>query len=67
VTDFQGSAIVWRKSTASSSGACVEVAFVKGWVLIRDSVNPTGGMLQFSPDAWNAFLTKVRNSDLDLS
>jgi Domain of unknown function (DUF397) len=64
VTDFQGSAIVWRKSTASNSGACVEVAFIKDWVLIRDSLNPKGGVLRFSPAAWNAFLDGVKNSEL---
>jgi hypothetical protein len=66
VTDNQDSALVWQKSSASGATNCVEVAFVQGWVLIRDSANPEDDMLRFSRAAWNSFLTEVRNADFNL-
>lgn len=52
----------WRKSTKSGSngGACVEVADnLSGVVGVRDSRDPTGPALVFSPDAWRAFVAQV--------
>jgi hypothetical protein len=66
VADFEESIIVWRKSTTSNSGGCIEVAFIHGSVLVRDSVNPTGPVLQLSPAVWTAFLARVRSSEFDL-
>lgn len=63
VTDFQGAAIAWRKSTASGGTNCVEVAFIQGQVLIRNSANPEGGVLSVLPADWNAFVEEVRTSD----
>jgi hypothetical protein len=46
----------WKKSTASGSGACVEVAKAGGMVFIRDSKDPSGSVLAFSRKEWGAFL-----------
>lgn len=49
----------WRKSTRSGNngGACVEVADnLTGIVAVRDSKNPDGGTLAFSPNAWRNFV-----------
>jgi hypothetical protein len=63
VADFEEPvSIVWRKSRASNSGGCVEVAFVDGSVLIRDSVNRAGPLLSLSPTAWAVFLARVATS-----
>jgi len=54
---------VWRKSARSSGTGqnCVEVAAnLTGTVAVRDSKNPDGGVLRFSPDEWKAFLESVR-------
>ena len=52
----------WFKS--SHSGAtkeCVEVAFLDtGIVGVRDSKNPTGPALAFTPTEWDAFTTSVQ-------
>lgn len=66
VADFKDPCIVWRKSKASNSGGCVEVAVVDGSVLIRDSANPDGVMLRLPPAAWSAFLTRARSTDFGL-
>jgi Domain of unknown function (DUF397) len=66
VTDFEDPCIAWRKSTASNTGNCVQVAVVNGLVLIRDSANPNGGVLRLPPAAWSAFLTHTRSKDFGL-
>jgi Domain of unknown function (DUF397) len=63
VADFEEPCIAWRKSTASDSGGCVEVAVVDGWVLIRDSANPYGIALKLLPVAWSAFIARARRKD----
>ncbi|MFG1674680.1 DUF397 domain-containing protein [Micromonospora sp. NPDC049282] len=52
----------WRKSTRSgtSGGNCVEVADgIPGVVGVRDSKDPAGPALTFSPASWCAFLTRL--------
>ncbi|MFI5719901.1 DUF397 domain-containing protein [Nocardia sp. NPDC051750] len=48
----------WFKSRHSGGGAdCVEVAHLdSGAVAVRDSKNPTGPALVFTPAEWDAFL-----------
>ncbi|MGX4657413.1 DUF397 domain-containing protein [Micromonospora sp. SCSIO 07396] len=52
----------WRKSTRSSGngGNCVEVADnLPGMIAVRDSKDPAGPALTFTPTAWRSFLTRV--------
>ncbi|MET8309021.1 DUF397 domain-containing protein [Micromonospora sp. NPDC005173] len=49
----------WRKASRSNSngGACVEVADnLPGVVAVRDSKDPTGPALTFTPANWRAFV-----------
>lgn len=53
----------WRKSTYSGSngGNCVEVARnMPGTVAVRDSKDPGGPALVFTPREWQAFTAAVR-------
>ncbi|WP_280268544.1 DUF397 domain-containing protein [Nocardia wallacei] len=56
----------WFKSSRSGgSQECVEVAFLDtGHVGIRDSKNPTGPALIFTPAEWDSLVTGVTNGDL---
>lgn len=61
MTDLTGAR--WRKSSRSngSGGACVEVADnLTGVVGVRDSKDPSGPALTFTPTAWRHFVTSVR-------
>ncbi|MET9288803.1 DUF397 domain-containing protein [Nocardia beijingensis] len=55
----------WFKSSRSQAGKeCVEVAFLTGGgVGVRDSKDPTGPALEFTPGAWNAFTTGLVDGD----
>ncbi|MFC9894294.1 DUF397 domain-containing protein [Nocardia sp. NPDC127579] len=55
------SAAQWFKSRRSgASKDCVEVAFLEtGRVGVRDSKNPSGPALVFTPGQWTAFTASV--------
>lgn len=49
----------WFKSSYSSNSGpeCVEVATRPGTVHVRDSKDPEGPQLAFTPTEWSAFVT----------
>ncbi len=54
----------WRKSSYSSAngGQCVEVARnLPGTVAVRDSQDPPGPALAFTPQQWAAFTAQVKH------
>jgi hypothetical protein len=55
----------WRKSSYSNSSSnCVEVRLdTPDVVAIRDSKNPTGGMLTVTPIAWSTFIADIKHSE----
>jgi hypothetical protein len=53
----------WRKSSYSggNGGDCVEVAVLaSGRRAVRDSKDPAGPALAFSPAEWRAFTARLR-------
>jgi hypothetical protein len=58
----------WRKSTRSGPNCdnCVEVAFVDGAIAVRDSRNPDGPALIFTPAEWDAFVGGAKDGEFDL-
>jgi hypothetical protein len=58
----------WRKSARSGPNCdnCVEVAFVDGAIAVRDSKNPTGPVLIFTPQEWDAFVGGAKDGEFDL-
>jgi len=67
MTDLTSAA--WRKSSYSggNGGNCVEVAAnLPGIVAVRDSKNPHGGTLVFTPEEWRAFIGGARDGEFDL-
>jgi Domain of unknown function (DUF397) len=55
----------WRKSSYSSSGACVEVAPQRETILVRDSKDPEGAILTFGRESFTAFIAAVADGDFD--
>ena len=62
-----GAGLSWIKSSLSfSNGNCVEVASLPdGGVGVRDSKDPSGPVLRFTPGEWNAFIGGARNGEFD--
>jgi Domain of unknown function (DUF397) len=57
----------WIKSSLSfANGNCVEVADLpEGGVGVRNSRDPKGAVLRFTPDEWHAFVGGVQNGEFD--
>jgi hypothetical protein len=66
VAEVDVNRLVWRKSRMSTTSDCVEVAFAGSTVLLRDSKDPSGPVLAFTPREWAAFLAGVRHGEFDL-
>lgn len=63
------SCVEWKKSTKSGphTDNCVEVGGeFTGDILIRDSKDPDGPILRFTPDEWTAFIGGVKDGEFDL-
>lgn len=45
---------------------CVEVAIKPEGVALRDSKNPSHGILFFNPGEWNAFIGGVKDGEFDI-
>jgi hypothetical protein len=57
---------VWRTASRCANGNCVQVATLpSGQVLVRDSKNPAGMPLVFTPEEWRDFLAGVRDGEFD--
>jgi len=57
--------VAWHKSTHSTSQECVEVGHTAGAVGLRDSKNPDGPELWFTPEEWDAFVSGVKAGEFD--
>jgi|HubBroStandDraft_2_1064218.scaffolds.fasta_scaffold1600150_1 hypothetical protein len=57
---------IWIKSSLSfANGDCVEVAFTRGGVSVRDSKAPDAAILRFTRSEWEAFIGGVQNGEFD--
>jgi hypothetical protein len=62
--------LIWRKSSYSGSngGNCVEIADnLPGVVAVRDSKDPGGPVLAFTPDDWRRFTVAIKAGEFDLA
>lgn len=56
----------WRKARRSvATGECVEVAPAVGNIVVRDSMNPDGPVLQYSATSWRSFLIAAKKGNFD--
>ncbi len=54
----------WKKSSRSGENACVEVSMTPTGVLFRDSKDPDGPRLSFTPEAVAALVADLRDGEL---
>lgn len=60
------SGLDWRKAQASvGNGQCVELARDGDLIAIRDSKNPAGPVLTYTPAELRAFLDGAKNCEFD--
>jgi len=60
---------IWRKSSYSggNGGNCVEVAASQpGIIAVRDSKDPEGPALSFTPQQWRSFIAEARDGEFNL-
>ena len=58
--------LAWLKAQCSMANSqCVEVASTAGKVVIRDSKDPDGPILVYTPHEFGAFLEGARNGEFD--
>jgi hypothetical protein len=66
LSDGEIVALSWVKAKASShNGACVELAAAAGNIAMRDSKDPAGPVLVYTPAEFAAFLDGARNGEFD--
>jgi Domain of unknown function (DUF397) len=57
-----------KSSRSFANGNCVELANLPNYEIgVRDSKDPEGPVLGFTPGEWRAFLGGVRNGEFDIS
>jgi Domain of unknown function (DUF397) len=61
LTNLEVRDLQWRKAKRSAgNGACVEVAPADRQVVVRDSKNPDGVRLQYTPESWRVFVASIK-------
>jgi len=58
---------LWRKSSFSQSGDCVEWIYSEALVHVRNSKDPSGHALEFTHSEWQAFISGVKSGEADLN
>jgi hypothetical protein len=66
LSQAERAALAWLKARSSShNGQCVEVAAAIGKIAIRDSKDPDGPILVYTPTEFKVFLNGARNGEFD--
>lgn len=59
-----GCCLETRFQAYSRDGECAEARWAGGWVETRNSKDPDGPVIRYTPGEWRAFLRGVRESDV---
>lgn len=66
LTDQERASLIWRKAQISTNnGDCLEVASIASKIALRDSKDPDGHVLVYTPMEWRAFLDGAKNGEFD--
>jgi len=58
-------ALGWRKSSRCATRECIEVAGRDGKILLRDSAQPQGAVLQCSAIEWRSLTAAIKAGSFD--
>ncbi|HUB38112.1 MAG TPA: DUF397 domain-containing protein [Streptosporangiaceae bacterium] len=66
LSDAERAGLAWLKAQSSAgNGQCIEIASAAGKIAIRDSKDPDGAILVYTPGEFRAFLDGARNGEFD--
>ena len=63
--DLDFSHAEWITSTDDEDEPGVEIAFVDGYVGMRNGAEPEGPVLVFTPEEWDAFVLGAKDGEFD--
>ncbi|MFJ9075047.1 DUF397 domain-containing protein [Streptomyces sp. NPDC102278] len=63
--DLDLSGADWRSSSGGAGD--VQIAFVEGFIAMRNSGRPDSPSLIFAPDEWRRFVLDARGGEFDLT
>ncbi len=55
----------WIASTEDPDEPGVEIAFVNGYIGMRNGADPEGPVLVFTPEEWDAFVEGAKDGEFD--
>lgn len=65
ITEVSG--LRWRTARRSAgNGACVEIAPMTGAILVRDSQDQAGPIVQYPGKSWHLFLQAAKKGQYDM-
>jgi predicted secreted Zn-dependent protease len=57
--------LTWHTALSCDGGACVQVAADRDIILIRNSRQPGGPLLEYTPQEWHEFVSGIKKGDFD--
>jgi predicted secreted Zn-dependent protease len=57
--------LTWLTALSCNGGACVQVATDQNSILIRNSRQPDGPLVEYTPEEWHEFVSGVKKGDFD--
>ena len=55
----------WLTALSCDGGACVQVAADQDTILIRNSRQPDGPLVEYTPEEWHEFVSGIKKGDFD--
>jgi predicted secreted Zn-dependent protease len=57
--------LIWLTALNCDGGACVQVAADQNTILIRNSRQPDGPLIEYTPEEWHEFVSGIKKGDFD--